>query len=157
MTPPAGLARQAASRARPLVTAVALSARNAERDAGVSVIDAGDAGLTARLAAILGAPVRAPAPGDLIVCAPPPGGDLDRVMGRLAEHRRNAGDVMVAVLGSPAARRRVLRQLAAHPDVGVSTSVTMASLGAEGADRLRRAVVTKLSMSAVPAARTAPG
>jgi len=142
---------------RPLVTAVALSARNAERDAGVSIVDAGDPALTARLAEVLGAPVRAPVPTDLLVCAPAPGADIGNLVHRLGAHRRNGGEVIVAVIGSPAARRRVLRQLAAAHDVGVSTAVPVASLAEAGAATVREAVVLRLGTFVVPAARTAPG
>lgn len=157
MSPPGALVKQGLSRARPLAIAVGLSARNAQRDAGISVVDSGDPARTARLAEILGAPIRTPAPTDLMVLAPPAGAGLGRVAERLAEHRRRGGEVQVVVAGSAAQRRRTLRTLAETDDVGISTSIVVEDLGDAAAERIRLAVVQRLGTFAVPAAREAPG
>lgn len=151
------LARGGLRRAKPLALAVGLSARNADREVDVSVVDLGDPALTRALADATGATVRAPTPADLVVCALAPGGDLTPHRQRLAEHRRRGGDVLVAVLGSAAQRRRGIRQLQAEPDLGIACAVTLAALDERGAREFREAVITRLGLAAVPAARRTPG
>ncbi len=143
--------------ARPFAIALGLAARNAEREAGVSVIDTGDRELTDRLAAALGARVRAPVRTDLVVGALAPGRDLAPVRERLVEHRRRGGDVLIAVLGSAVQQRRGLRVLEDEPDLGVVCAVPLERLDARGAEALRTAVVQRLGLAAVPAVRRTPG
>lgn len=153
---------------RPLAIAVGLSVHNAEAEVAVSVIDAGERDLAEAVAEAVGAPLRAPVPDDLVICALAPDGDLSQVLPRLAEHRRRGGEVLVVVTGGAVARRRAIRRLAAEPCLGVACMEPIEALDAQGMEMLRRAVVRRLRRlgrlqggvpvdAVVPAARRSPG
>jgi uncharacterized protein (DUF697 family) len=141
---------------RPLALAAGLGYRNAERDVGVSAMDLGDRALAEAVSAAVGGPLRTPTPGDLVVAGLAPGGTLGSAVERLVEHRRRGGEVLVAVLGSPVQQRRGIRHLQEEPDLGVVCAIPIPRLDARGAETLRAAVVQRLGVSAVPAARHIP-
>lgn len=151
-----GLLGRGAKRARPLAMAVGLSARNAEREVGITVVDIGDRAGAEAIARATGAPLRAPVPNDLVLTALPHDAGPDTIA-HLAAHRRMGGDVLIAVGGAAAQRRRGLRLVADTPDLGIACGVAVSGLDEAGLYGFRRFVVRRLGIRAVPGARSAPG
>lgn len=141
---------------KPLAMAVGLSAMAADKDVEVVVVDAGDAGLAADAAAIVGGRIGTPTPDDMLVAVVAPGGNAAHVAPVVGEHRRKGGDAVVAVLGTHVQRRRAERALLADPDVEMSVVEHIDALDGAGADVLRAAVVRGLSTRAVAAGNTHP-
>lgn len=141
---------------KPLAMAVGLSALAADKDVELVVMDAGDGGLAADAAQIVGGKVGTPTPDDMLVAVIAPGGNAAYAAPMVGEHRRKGGDAVVAVLGSHVQRRRAERALLADPDVEMSVVEHIDALEGAGADALRAAVVRALAARAVAAGSTHP-
>jgi hypothetical protein len=147
-----------AARARPLALAHGLSSMAAERDAGVAVLDVGHPEDVWTVMELLdgrrGLPARTDVAVGVVVAGDPDA--ASRVAEIVGDHRRRAGDAVVAVVGTPAQRRRAERVLLSHPDVEMSVVLHLDSLEGRDRDRLVRAVVRGLGLRSVAGARRHP-
>jgi hypothetical protein len=152
-----GLVSRGVKAVRPIADVVRAAEAASETGGEIAIIP-GQPEATGRLAALLGVPAfSSPTEDALAVMAVAPGTpDLETGVAALGRRRRSGAGALAILVGTPAERADLERELLADHRLEPSNIAHVASLEGEGAEEAIEAVVAALGDAAVAAGRRNP-